>query len=870
MRIAWIIAAAIIALAAGAGIARADPISVAIVSAAGIGAGSALFTVATAAVTAALTIGASIGLSALSGLLFKPPKQPGGIQAELDTGSDVPRSIPFGRVGLKGHLVYWNTHVNENDHLQLVFVLADWECDGIEAVWVNGELFDLTPLSVTGTEHARYQVNGYDGRITVRWFAGTADQLADTQLVSGANPPPRWTANDRLRGLCYVSLTLKHNPEVFAAGIPDFLWVIRGAKLYDLRKDTTAGGSGPHRWGDPTTWEWSENPAIAEYNYRRGFYREGPGAVPQLVLGMGVPGADLLADMYVATANVCDETIVEDSQNRPLYACSIIASADVEHRVAIEAFTSAMAGYSYERAGAFGVVPGAAQVPVAALTMGDLAVGYAFRWAAKRSRAELINGAYGTYADPDNQWQASSYPAVENSAWEAEDTERLARQIDLPSISWPFQAGRVAEIRVRELREQATATITVGLKWIHVDPGEWVTFTYRDTRTYRVVSKRENEDRTITFELAQISASVYGEDAPVVIFPDTPAPQQTLISTVSGLAAAAVLVSAGSGQQVPAIRVNWTPITLDPQVKAVIFEYRVVGSTVASRYRYDSPADGEAYLFQGIAAQTDYEVRATIETEPVRVTTWTDWVSTVTGGAVPSTVGLNFQVFDTPGSHTWIKPPTAPSNALVIVECWGGGGAGGTVGNAGSGGSGGSYARREFRAGELPASVAVDVGAGGIAGGGAQAQNTTFGAFITAFRGGNGANSGSGTWGGPGGGGMLGIGIGGGTGAGGAGGPPEGFGGGAGGDPVNGDARHGHPGGFGGGGAGGFGTSAAGNGGNSCFGGAGGGARPGGVGGTSVYGGNGGDANQPGQAPGGGGGGAADGARGECRVWVVG
>lgn len=39
---------------------------------------------------------------------------------------------------------------------------------------------------------------------------------------------------------------------------------VRGRRLYDPRKDGTAGGTGAHRLNDPTTWEWSDCPALAQ------------------------------------------------------------------------------------------------------------------------------------------------------------------------------------------------------------------------------------------------------------------------------------------------------------------------------------------------------------------------------------------------------------------------------------------------------------------------------------------------------------------------------------------------------------------------------------------------------------------------------
>jgi hypothetical protein len=52
-------------------------------------------------------------------------------------------------------------------------------------------------------------------------------------------------------------------PRDSTAGIPIFSVRIKGLKLYDRRKDSTAGGSGSHRIDDQSTWEYSECPALA-------------------------------------------------------------------------------------------------------------------------------------------------------------------------------------------------------------------------------------------------------------------------------------------------------------------------------------------------------------------------------------------------------------------------------------------------------------------------------------------------------------------------------------------------------------------------------------------------------------------------------
>ncbi|MEA5160546.1 hypothetical protein U5903_07130 [Cereibacter johrii] len=215
-------------------------------------------------------------------------------------------------------------------------------------------------------------------------------------------------------------------------------------------------------------------------------------------------------------------------------------------------------------------------------------------------------------------------------------------------------------------------------------------------------------------------------------------------------------------------------------------------------------------------------------------------------------------------SGTWSKPAGLDDDAMVTVECWGAGGGGGRGSgvSVGYGGGGGSYVCGRFRLADLPASVAIVIGAGGAGrssdGSGGRGGDTTFGALLAAFGGGGGGAASGTTMSGGGGAGEL------------AAGSTAGVGGLiGGGNGTGGDAST-----IWGGGAGGAsGTKA----GSAVFGGGGGAGHPSsgssGTAGSSIFGGSGGAVQSAGVAPGGGGGGAnggssGAGARGEVRVWI--
>lgn len=113
-------------------------------------------------------------------------------------------------------------------------------------------------------------------------------------------------------------------------------------------------------------------------------------------------------------------------------------------------------------------------------------------------------------------------------------------------------------------------------------------------------------------------------------------------------------------------------------------------------------------------------------------------------------------------TQTWTKPTSAGS--LVRIQCWGGGGGGGRAasGGGGNGGGGGGYLERWMSLADVTSTVSVVVGGGGAGSAasntaGTAGENTTFGAYVTAYAGGGGGGAAGG--GGGGGGGEMSAGV---------------------------------------------------------------------------------------------------------------
>ncbi|PLX36989.1 MAG: hypothetical protein C0605_07940 [Hyphomicrobiales bacterium] len=565
----------------------------------------------------------SFGLSFIARKLAPKPKTATaitGAHLSLRAETNVPRQIAFGETATAGSLVYWNLYGGDNEYLQMVFALAEGECDSLTGAFVNGE-----PVTVQGDT----TVDEYPDVMWIEFHNGAWDQAADSELV--AHGGGRWTANDRGRGVCYVRVTMKYDEAKFPGGRPKFLFQFKGAKLYDWRKDDTNGGSGSHRHGDASTYEWSANPVVAWYNWRRGIWLNG-----QRIAGMNTPGVAIDHDAATAAANICDESValkVGGSETR--YVISGLLDTSTNHRSHIENILGCMAGEEYDLGGTFRIMAGAAQSPVLSITDDDLLADAPVKWRLNHSADKLTNAFFGAYVEPAKQWNEEPLdPRLSSADETADGGDRLEARYDFPFISSNTQGQRVLEALRRQARRQQSITAPVKPGLSVLEAGDWISWTserYGFTAKLWAVESApvSAEDHTGTLTLREIDADVYAwVPATDEITPGVTQPLPSggpSLATVSGLAVANATVTATGGAQRPGLRATWTPIT-DPTVDAIKIQYRKVGDTDALSITAPAPSDGAFLWLDGVQGGLEYEIRAIPMTTPQRALSWTAWV----------------------------------------------------------------------------------------------------------------------------------------------------------------------------------------------------------------------------------------------------
>ena len=224
------------------------------------------------AVKAFIQIATGVALSALARALAPKPKgMVAGVRTSVQFGESAPSNIILGRYATAGDLAYAGSHGKNdgtpNAYYTLVLELADHPAT-LSRVMANGA---WCSLSASSHEHYGHALTDYreDGEdyLWVKFYDGT-QTAADPGLIAhyGDDGTRPWEADMIGRGITYAIVTALHNPKIHR-GVPEMLFELDGMRLYDPRKDTGVGGTGPQRLNDQSTWTATgglanSNPAV--------------------------------------------------------------------------------------------------------------------------------------------------------------------------------------------------------------------------------------------------------------------------------------------------------------------------------------------------------------------------------------------------------------------------------------------------------------------------------------------------------------------------------------------------------------------------------------------------------------------------------
>lgn len=391
-----------------------------------------------------------------------------GTRGSAQIGGKVPQYFLIGTVGEVGKLEYQNAWGNDgevpNAYLTSVYSFGDLPITAMTKLFINGV---VEPISSSGLVTQGYPSTGDKaGKFWARFFDGT-QTTANAYLTGkfGSDPDRPWQSDMIGRGVPYLTTTALWS-ETLWTGFPSFVGEFQGIKLYDPRKDSTAGGSGSQRWSNPSTWAFSDNNAVIIYNIERGIYYNEPGATTlgTKVWGGSATQTQLPYAPWAAAMDKCDLAIslVGGGTEKQFRAGRRISLNERPADVIKEFLIGANMRICHTSDGTIYPLVGVPTVADGAFSDADVLATEPLGSIPFPNLDGIINGATATYREPEQAWEDKETAPYLRSDLEAEDDGRQQIEgLDLGTTFSGTQAQRILKAVIEEGRRFRTHVVAL-------------------------------------------------------------------------------------------------------------------------------------------------------------------------------------------------------------------------------------------------------------------------------------------------------------------------------------------------------------------------------------------------------------------------
>lgn len=408
---------------------------------------------------------------------------------------------------------------------------------------LDGNVFSVTGAPYSGTWKVKYSYDSGASKATVRKYTGAPGQDLYDDLHALVGDAVGET--DRFEGIACLLVTLQYDQDVFATGVPSISAVVRGAKVYDPRDESTA---------------WTENPALIARDWS--LHANGGGCVE----------AELNAATFVAAANACDvETEFAlpegDPVVLPLYQCGIVIRLDANPDEALSEICEAMAGKWGWAGGKLSVRAGVYRAPVASIGEDWVTSVQDIRITPSGPTAEAINVMRPTYAAASEGYVQTPAPPVRAESYIDADGRELPLEVQLGGVTQGVHVQHVCAVLMREARESLTVELPCNLRAYELELFDVVDLTLPrfgwDAKLFEVVGWRFSLAGGILLTLRETAAAIYTPDAVFDLLttsPNTGLPRPEQVPAITGLDAESGGDDQADGSALARIRVTWDPV----------------------------------------------------------------------------------------------------------------------------------------------------------------------------------------------------------------------------------------------------------------------------------------------------------------------
>ena len=510
-------------------------------------------------IVGALAVGAVIagGVALMKTLAPKMPD----LNALTNRGQNVrspisTRKLIYGEAKVGGTLVFiseGNTN-SDREYLYMLFALATHECQSIDKVFISDEECTLNSSGEVTSPTRYYKNSTYHARFILDMLGASTSQTLDSIMTTDTD----LTSSDHFKGMTIAQARLKFDPDgMFASGIPQLNFLVRGKKVYDPRDGSQSVDSS-------ATWTYSDNPALIVADFIRSDF------------GLSVPSGNIDWTVVSSSANTCDQTVtLADGSTEKRYTCNGMIDTGTPVQNNLDALLSSMAGSMVYENGKYKILSGEYRTPTLTITESDLRSGINIQ--TKTPGAEQINTVTGLYVGADTNYQPANYPVITDASFVTEDGQEQKAEINLSFTNSSTMAQRIAKIFLMRARQQYTMTLGLNLEKFTLSPGDTVKVTLDslgfEDKIFEVVEwsfGAEDELLSVDVLLKETASTVYDfatseEQSQGTIPSLTPTYDQTVATPTFSLTQQQE--KAEDGTIIDQIVVDISDPTTDPHVK---------------------------------------------------------------------------------------------------------------------------------------------------------------------------------------------------------------------------------------------------------------------------------------------------------------
>jgi predicted nucleic acid-binding Zn-ribbon protein len=445
-----------------------------------------------------------------------------------------PIPVIYGQRKVGGTRVFVSTGgAKKNEYLYIALALCEGEVEEIGDVYIN---------DVLSTD------SKYSGLVSITKYLGTDAQTYSTLL---AEADDTWGSNHRLRGVAYLAMRFKYDPDVFSS-IPEVQAVVKGRKVYDPETTTTV---------------WSNNPALCLRDY-----------LTNARYGKGLSSSLIDDTSFIAAKAFCNTTVTSSAGaggSQKIFECNAVIDTDKNLFDNVRILLRGMRGLMPYSNGIYSLIIDKSESSSFDLTpdniTSDLTV-------ASAGKSKKYNKVTVKFTNPEANWQSDTVfwpPAgsTEETTFLSEDNnQELSTEITLPTITNYYSARDIARVacltsRASDLSVKVTATsealvIAAGdVVRLEQPSMGWVDDGVTDARQlFRVVGIQLVNTGEVKLTLQKYDSTIYtwdeGADEPTN--QPTTLPDPSIAEPPTNLSVTGSANIAEDGTTIPYLAITWT------------------------------------------------------------------------------------------------------------------------------------------------------------------------------------------------------------------------------------------------------------------------------------------------------------------------